>query len=500
MSLDKHPLTSSFASHLLQNTAIKTTPSGTLYVDGEKLTNSNIATWMSSYMEFFQAISEHKSISAFHESLKVYIKEEQKHNRRNAYGDTTLVQGFSYDGLIPFISLTNHKKILFFDKTTSSITNLDYETYSKIMDKDRRILPLAAAVEFNPYRPEQIYIDTKYNKQFTHINLYKRPEWQETRSLSEVEKNKWIALPEIVDKFFMHLFPSEHCRNFVFDWLHFSLTSRCETYLVMNGAKGIGKNVLSNTICQALLGKNNHKVAHYNAIDNNFNSILADSRMIVFDEFKLIEDEDINKLKRYANAEQMIERKGKDVGETEMTYNSYIICNNSVTDIRIAWDDRRFSVVDMTTSKLEDVWTKLEVNDLLDAFSDPTSDTVKQFGYWLLYRNPSGDEFTCYKGEHFYKLCYASMPEWAKLVIDEVTSGKAGYYEEADLRLMFKERTGGMHKFPNKAKVKDFLDNYKHNGQHYLGEISSDERTYYIQVNKIFLKEATLSGEEDLLI
>lgn len=486
-----------FVDYLLENCTTKITPSGTLYINDEKILIKDVSNWMLSFCKsedtkkFFPLLTECPSSNVFLDTLKVEIKRMQSAHRMSVYkGADEVIKGFSYDGLVPFISVENHNKIIFFDKKSKQITNLSYDTYAQTVDKEYKIRPMPAKIEFNPYRPEQIYMGEYLGQECTHINTYRKPEWQIAKKLSTDEAKKISKLSPIIDSFFSHLFPSENCKQFVYDWLHFALASRCETYLVMNGAKGVGKNVLSNIVCSSLVGKNNHKIAHKGALEQ-FNVILSECRMIVFDEFKIVDDEAINALKRYANADQMIERKGIDVGQTEKTYNSYIICNNAVTDMRIEWDDRRFSVVDITDKKLEDVWSKEKIDILFDIIQDPTCDEMREFGYWLLYREPKimTSPFSVYKGDHFYKLCYTSFPEWAKMIIDEITSKTTkNYYDEGELKMMFKDRTNGVHRFPHMTKVEDFLKNYKHNGENYLGHIERDERTYYLQVNEVFVK------------
>lgn len=483
---------------VLETSSVKFTSSGILSIDGERLTAKEFTNWFlnlcrtEDYKQFLPLLTESPSSSYLLEAFKTNLKIGQSKHRSSVYkGADDVVKGFSYDGMIPFISVENAKKVLFFSKNRKEITSLDYETYAACTDKEYRIRPMPAVIEFNPYRPEQIYMGDYDGQDCTHLNTYRKPDWQIGKKLSDIEAKTYSKLPPIIDDFFTHLFPDNHCKEFVYDWLHYALSSRCETYLVMNGAKGAGKNVLSNILCGSLVGKGNHKIAHKGALDQ-FNVILAECRMIVFDEFKIVDDEAINTLKRFANADQMIERKSIDVGKTEKTYNSYIICNNAVTDMKIEWDDRRFSVMDITEKKLEDVWSAEKIKALIAVCENPLSEEMRLFGYWLLYRKPvvMESEFTMYKGNHFYKLCYTSFPEWAKMIIDEVTNNPKSYYEESDLRLMLKERTNGQGRLPQKARVEDFLKNYKHLGENYLGVLEKDERTYYLQVNEHFIKNA----------
>lgn len=509
MSQDYKTLIKEMADHLLQaGHSLKLSASGVLSIDGERIMPKDFTPWMVNFCKS-EDTSKYSSIvfdaptpTAALEQLKLEIRLGQKENRQRLFkSDGEQIRSFVYDTVVPFISVRDKNKTIFFDKITKKITDLDYGTYCQVIDKNFQIKPMPCVIEFNPYRPEQMYAGEYLGQECTHINTYSKPQWQFAKKLSAEEAQKYSTLSPVIDDFFNHLFPDPTCKEFVYDWLHFALSSRCETYLVMNGAKGVGKNVLSNIICASLVGKDNHKIAHKGALDQ-FNGILSECRMIVFDEFKIVDDEAINALKRYANADQMIERKGIDVGKTEKTYNSYIICNNALTDMKIEWDDRRFSVVDLTSVKLEEAWSADKIKYFLDAMNDPESEEIRGFGYWLLYRKPTvmKTAFSVWKSHHFYRLCYTSMPEWAKMIIDEITTGNPkAYYDEAELKMMLKERTNGMNRFPQRTKVEDFLKNYKHKGENYLGTIEMDERTYYLQVSPEFVKSTADSTGNDWL-
>lgn len=503
----KDELIPELCEYLSKITELKITKTGNTYINSQKVDHKNAEPFFSTIFlretRFAPLLGEAPSAAYFFEVFRVHLKSFLTKNKHSDYAVMAEVENFTYDGFIPFISVYDSKQVLFFHSRTNRIAELDYETYKITTDKERQLTPVRAVIEFNPYRPEQIYKqDGGYGKECSHINTYKKPEWQLSRELTHSERKENCVLPPIIGDFFTHLFPDKVCRDFIFDWLHYAITLRCETYLVLNGAKGIGKNILSETICKALIGKDNHKLAQPGALESQFNSVLIQSRMIVFDEFKIDDDDKVNRLKRYINAEQMIERKGVDVGKTQVTYNSFIISNNGLHDIRIYWDDRRFSVADVTNIKLEDVWSKEKIKALVDAVSDPESPIMRQFGYWLLYRIPvvAKDNFYAYKGAHFYKLCYATMAEWQKLIIDEITSCNYEELEEGTLRMAYKNRTGGQGRLPQATKIEDFLSNYKHEGRHYLGEIKKEERGWNIVINEQFRKsDLPAVGWENLL-
>lgn len=483
---------------LQANAEVKMTKAGLLYINSQRATHTNVTAvfgplfFQETFKRFQPLITHAPSPVYFFEAFRVHLKAFLSKSKYSEYTVMAEVENFTYDGFIPFVSVYDSNQVLFFHSRTNKIAELDWKTYLMTTDKEKQLTPVRAVIEFNPYRPEQIYKqDSGYGKECSHINTYKKPEWQLARELSDVERKENAKLPAILNDFFTHLFPDEMCRNYIFDWLHYAITLRCETYLVLNGAKGIGKNILSNNICMGLLGKDNHKIAPPGALISTFNAMLTKCRMIVFDEFKIDDDEKINLLKRYINTDQMIEYKGVDVAKTQVTFNSFIICSNSLHDMKIAWDDRRFSVADITGVKLDEVWTKERVKELVDLTSDPESPMMRHFGYWLLYRIPvvAKDNFHVFKGAHFYKLCYATMAEWQKLIIDEVTQKGYEELDEGTLRMAYKDRTGGKGRLPQPTKIEDFLANYKHEGKFYLGELRRAERGWSIIVNDKFRKD-----------
>lgn len=487
-----------FASHIASHNVVKFSSSGVLSIDGERIILTNFSEWFMRYCredgakKFASLIMEALNSSVLLETLKLSLRFSIASGKKSAFKEISdLVCPYDYSDAIPFINILNHRQVMFYDKKKRQLLDLDYDTYKEITDKDFRIKPTPAHMSFNPYRPDQVYIQEYANKKTTHINTYLKPEWQLDKALEEEEIKKFTKIPTILQDFFEHLVPDDNCREYLYDWLHYALTTRCETYLVLNGAKGIGKNILSEFICKTLLGSSNHKVAHQAAL-KGFNAILVDCRMIVFDEFKITDQQDINTLKRIINPIQMIEFKGLDTGKNQETFNSFIISNNALSDLWLNWDERRFSVMDLTDVKLREIWTKEKIDKSVAVFSDPQSEEMIAFGYWLMYRKPKvmQDRFSDYKGEHFYRICYSSMFEWCKMLIDDITSNPTvGYFEESDLRMKFKERTGGSQRFPNITKVIDFLANYKHNGEHYLGVVEKDGDTNYIQINPYFLNK-----------
>ena len=489
--LKKDLLTDLFES-CLNRAETRVSPQGAIRINSEKVDHKNFSDWYirltkePDFNKFSPLLFSAPSPNTFFEDFRRGLIAHKTKVKFSQVNTLEVIKDFSYESFIPFVSIEDYNKKMFYNKESRSIHDLDYKTYEMTVDKEFRKPLIKAVIDFNPYRPEQIYKEmSKYGIECTHINTFKKPQWQNDKELSQEEITKFCKLPNIIDEFMHHLFPDSHCRNFVYDWLHYALTKRCETYLVLNGAKGIGKGIFTDYLCKSLIGKDNHKLAPPSGLDSNFNAVLENTRMIVFDEFRIDEEDKINKLKRYINKDQMIEHKGKDVGRTTETYNSFIISSNSLADIKIAWDDRRFSVADLAEKKLDELWTQEKINHLIDAVKHEDSIEMTNFGYWLLYRKPEGTEFTAYKGKHFYKLCYSSLPEWSKVIIDEITSGLYDSIDDISIKTAYKDRNP-LGRFPQTHKVDDFLKNYKHDGKEYLGELVRDGKGWHIRLPDSF--------------
>lgn len=448
-----------------QGAFIKVSSAGVVSINDERIPSKNV-------LQFIQGISrtspEFSDLlmaepSAFLSAFRIVHSQAIRARPEFAQEE---VRNYNYSGLIPFQSVTDASKFILFDTTQGKVMDLDFKTFKENRDT-AGIDPIRGRIEFNPYSPKTIdFREDQYGRPCNFLNTYKKPAWQEDREITDREISSFKA-PQIFVDFMLHLFPDKDCRTFVLDWMHFALTDRCETYLVLNGAKGIGKNLFSESLCKSLMGSNNHKIAQPSALTSDFNALLKDSRMIVFDEFRVDSAEKVNKLKRYVNEEQMIERKGVDVDATTKTYNSFIISNNDMADMKISWDDRRFSVADLTKEKLRDAWTKEKIEEFLEFCAD--DELMKQLGYSLMYRKPRHTKFDDFKGKHFYDLCYSSFAEWQKVIIDLASTKQYREITNLDLKKEYRKRTDNT-RLPSFIKIKDFVENYRHLGEYSLGE------------------------------
>lgn len=493
-----------FAEYLRNIRNARISKSKVLLIDEMKVTAQNCGTVLiqcakdAGINEYSMMIASSPNTMLFLDEVKKEITRQQNAGKNVVAEYAEIVKQYDYSQFIPFISVLDSKVTRLFHVPTGRVTDLDYDTYYATVPKEQQQAPIRAIIEFNPYTPKQIYIKRdEFTVEASHINLYRKPAWQYARELSPTEISSVPKLPDLIRDFFTHLFPIEKCREFVYDWISFALKDRCNTYLVLNGEKGIGKNILAETLMSSLIGQDNFKLAQPSMLDSNFNSILASSRFITLDEMRIDDPEKLNKLKRYINENQTIERKGVDVDKTTKTYNSFAICNNSKSDILLDWADRRFSVADLTKIKLEEAWDKDKIKELIDLVSNPEDPRMTAFGYWLLYRNPvvMVDNFHAYKGPHFWDICYASLTEWQKCIVETVLKGCNEVVYSTDLQDEFRKRSSHL-TFPHAGKVDDFLKNYKHEGTAFLGKLRRTNDGFEIDVDPEWIKIQDSTGLE----
>jgi len=285
----------------------------------------------------------------------------------------------------------------------------------------------------------------------TIVNKHRYPRWR-------YEDKNDIELPDNIIKFLEHLFPHEESRIYAYNWVRNAILNRCGTYLVLNAAKGIGKNIFVDML-KELVGSSNYGKAHRKFFESGFNSILKDKRLILIDEHAINTDAKIDLLKDYINPEQNLELKGVDADKAIETFNSFVICNNRATDLKVEQDDRRFSVIETTDVKLLEIMTEEEITKLIKSFKD--LEVINKIGNFFLANDHSetwGNE-TAYKGERFNYLVRVSLWEWQKHVVDTVLEGNTGFHLFKTMKRQY-DAANPKSKL-NKDKVIDFLQNYR---------------------------------------
>lgn len=370
----------------------------------------------------------------------------------------------------PVVDIRNNIKCLY-NRKLNKLSDICYDVWYDLLDSDSRELlhqvMVKALLTYDPYNLEIFAKEVFEGYNVIRINLYNPPKWR----FQKVE----AKIPDRIGKLLKHVFPERKVRRFVLNWIKNAVVNRNETYLVLNGKKGIGKGVFC-TLVQALVGKDHYTLAPDSLLNDKFNSALKDKRVMVFDEFKVNKDCH-TKLKRYINKHQSLEAKGKDATTPIEIFNSYIICNNDTSDMYVEVDDRRFSVVEMTDENLLEVMTAEEINNFIKELEKEDSTEVAQMGHFIMQLDLEEEfnEHTCWKGKRFYQLAYNSLREWQKYMVDHAITDEEAISLKKMVR-MYNKTENKTSMFPrNPEKIKDFLKNYLHHGKYEIGELRISE-------------------------
>lgn len=399
------------------------------------------------------------------------------------------------------------RKVVFSNKLRS-LSKMHPDAYAKalplhikkvIADKGMNL----ATFSFNPYNTFDKQIVELEGQKVTEFNCFIPPTWRCGKGgkldLSLEEAYAEVEPPAIFVEFLNHLFPQTKHRSFVLNWMYNAIYSRNETYLVLNGKKGAGKNILCDLMGK-LVGEDYYRKSNERFFDEGFNAVLDKARLVLLDEIKVEGAKQQNRLKNYINEKLNIEYKGENAVELKQTFNSYIINNNEISDMYLVWDDRRFSAPDITKEDLKELWGEKKINGFVKMFDD--IEFQRSIGFWLkrFGRDEALGTIQCLKGERFWEIVHNSLTEWQKVIVDAILSRESGEYSVQDLKQVYKRRVDAG-KFPFKIqKIGDFLATYRHRGKDKLGELDGSGENAVIIPSKKFIpfEEISTHTEEEL--
>ena len=322
--------------------------------------------------------------------------------------------------------LTTKTKIVY-DTRTNSRTNIEVENYEawvkKINREDdkelKKIVNNSELLVELKYDPQDITIkkDVIFNGQtVTRYNLHVAPEWRE----NEIKHPK---LPERFVEFFDHLFVSKEGKDYVLDWMHHMIVSRNLTYLLLNGAKGIGKGIFAD-ICRRLVGTVNYGIIGDSVWNTPFNGELRFKRLCFFDEHQIKGSQVVSRMKQYLNEWIPINEKGKTADPTYHNCMSGIIANNDYFDCYdLEPGDRRFSVPELTDVPLLKLWDVKETMEFARIIEED-DEFIGNIGWFLLKREPEYSVAEPYKGAAFYNIIERNLSDWKRNLVLAVKEGE----------------------------------------------------------------------------
>lgn len=397
---------------------------------------------------------------------------------------TGLSTEYDISNLTPVVSIDD-REVYLIDEANDIVSEIQYNSWVKSVPKHvRKVyeengMPYARFF-FDPYdhsKIRRLYIDDN-NVDMIHINQYRPPMWMK----DSIPTNTY---PSILKDFMEHLIPNSDQREYCLKWMAEAVFGRNETYLVLNGDKGVGKNTIYE-ILKAVIGAKYSVTAPASLTTSHFNSVLLNKRLILLDEYKINRANHLF-LKKIINKNQTIEKKGLDADKEVETFNSFMIFHNSISDMYIEKDDRRFSVLDITSKNLLELWSPQYINDLMIELNDPKSNLIKEIGVYLKYIHTlEFNNTTPYKGDKFNEIVEYHLPTWIQITIamienGEVKGGVISFKKEIEKRLS-NEMMGKKKIQWRKSTLQKVLKEYRYKGQWSLGTIDSTGQGGSLQV------------------
>lgn len=317
------------------------------------------------------------------------------------------------------------------------------------------------------------------NQRVELLNTFEQSPWQKSGGLLPESK---AQLPKAFREFFDHLFKDEESKQAVFAWMYRMIFgedgSSNEVALVLNGAKGIGKNMFAD-ICKGLVGSTNFRTAKRSIMNSDFNLDLKDCLCFFLDEIPVKTQEQCSKFRAYMNDELQLEGKGLESKEYK-TYKSFVLNNNPPHEVKVAWDDRRYSVPDLTHNMLNRRWPVKKVAIFDKYIKQFDGLHYRHFASWLYY-NADTETYPityCHKGERFAQMVMASLTPWQATLRRELMDCK----KKADFQKSGTTLEGIKNACPSKdtwpietSTIQAFLESY----------IEKDERLGFLEIVQV---------------
>lgn len=379
--------------------------------------------------------------------------------------------------LVP-ISDYGSKKVEFFDVERREIVDYDEEKYRAKKGLETRADLIRSCfsgkLKFNPMNENPIYVEEINGLKYQVFNKCNTPKWF---SRSPTKDNIEGSL---IEKLLFNLFPEKESRDVALSWAYHAYTSRNQTYLMLVGLQGVGKGLFTSLLSQ-LVGPKYTEVCPDSFLKDKFNGAMKDKRFLILDEIEIVEGV-VGRLKQIANDFVPYEPKGVD-STTIRNYTSTCLTSNSIGDMAVSPQDRRFSAVSIGNTPLLTVMSQALVDALGEMVrrtqDEEPHEEVVNFCHWLLkeYKNTKYSNTYVHKGDHYYEMSFKGLQTFQQFLVTFITedydlSGDTSYFI-SELNIKYKKYSskGPREKWslPNNKSIDSFLSTYKFMDKYYLG-------------------------------
>lgn len=306
---------------------------------------------------------------------------------------------------------------------------------------------------YDPYNMRQLYRDS--NNEWVY-NLYTPPFWQTESFFSNgsIDIETQDEYPDIYKRYLDHLVDSDQKSvEYILDWLANAIQRRNYCILTTIGSQGIGKGSLA-AIMEKIFGAENYNETGNRIIAERFNNQIRNKRLVYCDETSVKTQKEEERLKALVNNAVEIEGKGKDA-ERVTNYASFYFSSNNLDSIRLYADDRRFSIVNLTSTKLIDRFSIPDIESLFE------TSNIEQFARYLYYRPVDQHQmmrvFISKRTEDIRSAALASWHDW---FLDEYAQDHIGKTVKIDIASAAVQDKFGSRTAPGKKAFMDLRDIY----------------------------------------
>ena len=222
--------------------------------------------------------------------------------------------------------------------------------FERFMPGKEAVLIENATLYINTWVPNEFYLST-YKNALVESDQIEKLENKELAETKPRDLERDLEISDIISmieektpycNIFLHQIVQEGDLEYFVNWLGvISDYNILPTFPVLFNIQGAGKGVFVEEILSPYFNAEYVKVIDSSRIQNNFNSVLSDSSLVVLDEVKINNHNDYNTLKLLTgNSRVQIERKGQDVTTQERQFN-FIVNSNEDVPISHLSSDRR---------------------------------------------------------------------------------------------------------------------------------------------------------------
>jgi len=437
-------------------------------------------------------------LTSFEDLTGKQIKELTKHFIKSVKGKESKVvlddnakeiKAILEGDCVLFQDIDHSKECIVFDKVDRVLIDIDSEVALKRISKEAREAyhfssPLGTT-EYNPRTTQICWKGRRSRLPITVFNEYVPARWhgEYPQPLPE-----WRDLPpQLFQDFLDHVIPNRYDQFQFLSWVSWAILERNLSYLLLLGARGIGKSLLMRVV-MGIIG--NPLFARDNLGSDGFDAEFRNKRIVGIDDNTFIGSKKGHDYrKNLIESDKTRNYKGVQSTKSERQFSSYIICANPSEQFYLDHEERRVICPTLTRVNAKEKFSPLILSFLegcVNADEEKLTPRQVKFQaqtghYFLKYalkpQFPNGHQ---YGGGYFWPKVIESLPSFKRFVVETILSREKDHYGYDELIGNFEEINGGRVQICLWRTLKSFLlDNFRYGDDKICLLASANEQVIY---------------------